>query len=463
MKELFFSDSREFLSNITIEMIEEVYGDLDTSKIGKEQKLSDIVVKFFGDFLIRAKHDSYDIFISSSAASLCFVQNNNIYSEEEMITMEGYSAEYLKNIESLGAIYAPKNNMFDNASTILPGCILVQDKNGSVIQNTSWIDMLLETPNKYTLKKMKKSVSNYFTSKKTIVLASGGIDSALLINCLKGINDISFASYYFKRTGGNNTPQDARRLLDEMMKEKKFQHYVDKLDSLHFNKEKIYGPDVDMTLMKRLNYIDSSVWVATGQNSDSIISPGFVKSDSFMSTFSNWGVLGGTKAFIVNTMLALFRWNFTRLILKGIFVIVNIFLKLFSDKVIDYSARGFYFGIFNTIPFVYSKRDLNQDLYSSYDRLCKLFLYKIKDDNPSLVLLRLYSKAVYAMQNQRGMEASGYKYILPFQSAYFIGFCLNRDFHLSEIWNPKRSMVDFLHSEGLPKDFLFYRKDLDKR
>ena len=463
MKELFFSDSREFLSNITIEMIEEVYGDLDTSKIGKEQKLSDIVVEFFGDFLIRVKCDSHDVFISSSAASLSFVHGNKIYSEEDMINMAGYSAEYLKNVESLDGTYAPKNNMFDNTSTIRPGCVLVLDKNGTVIQNTSWFDLLLKSPNKYTLKKMKRSVSSYFASKKTILLTSGGIDTAILVNSLKGINDISFASYYFDRTGGNNTPEDARRLLDVMVKEKKFQHYVNKLESPIINEDKIYPADIDMALMSHLNLMNSNVCVACGQNGDSIIAPSFIKSDSLMSTFNNWGILGGTKAMIVNTMLVLFRWNFSRLILKGIFIIINIFLKLFSDKVIDYSARGFFIGLFNTIPFVYSKTDLNHDLYSAYDSLNKLFLNKIKDDNASLLLLRFYTWCVFAGQNQKGTEATGYTYLLPFHSAYFIGFCLNRDFHLSEIWNPKRSMVNFLHSEGLPKDFLFYRKDLDRR
>lgn len=464
MEELFFLDSGEFLSSLTREMIVKVYGDLDIATIGKEEKLSDIVVDFFGDYIIRVKCGPYDVFISSSAASLSFVRNDKIYSEEDMIGISGYSDEYLKNIESLGRKYAPKNNMFDSKTiTLLPACVLILDQHGSVIQNTSWFDLLLETPSKYSLEKMKNSVGRYFESKKTFLLTSGGIDTAVLINLLKSIKDIKYASYYFERTGGNNTPEDARRLLHVMMGEKKYQHEVYQLDSLYANENKIYEQDVDLNLMKRLDLIDTSSCVACGQNSDSIIAPGFVKSDSLLSTFSNWGLSGGLKAMTVNTMLVFFRWDLSRRMLKGIFFILNLFLKPFSDKKIDYSVRGFYLGLFDTIPFVYSKRHLNNDLHASYDNVCKLFLKKIKDDNSSLVLLRLYTYAVYAMQNQRGVKASGYKYLLPFHSAYFIGFCLNRDFHLSEIWNPKKPMRDFLCNEGLPNDFLFYRKDLDRR
>ncbi len=463
MEELFFQDSKEFLSNLTSQMIVKVYGDLETVNIGREQNLSDVVVEFFGDYIIKLKHGSYDVFISSSAASLSFIRDAKIYSEEDMISTVGYSDEYLKNIESLGRKYAPKNNMFDiKTITLLPGCVLILDEHGSVIQNTSWFDLLLETPNKYTLEKMKNSVNKYFESKKTFLLSSGGVDTAMLVNLLKNVKDISYASYYFDRTGGNNTPDDARRLLNAMIGEEKFRHDVFQLDCLYANENKIYEQDIDLNLMKRLNLVDTSSYVACGQNSDSIIAPGFVKSDSLLSAFSNWGLLGGVKAMIVNTMLVFFRWDFSRRVLKGIFFFLNLLLKLFSDKKIDYSVRGFYFGMFNTIPFVYSKRRINHDLHDSYETVCKLFLKKIKDDNSSLVLLRLYTYAVYAMQNQRGVKGSGYKYLLPFHSAYFLGYCLNREFSLSEIWNPKKPMIDFLRKEGLQRDFLFYRKDVER-
>jgi hypothetical protein len=460
MKKMYFNNSENFLSKLTPEMILEVYGDLSIETLDECKNISNVLIDTFGDYIVKAKQDLFNVFISSSAASLSFIFKGEIYTEEEMIILQGYSREYLKDIENLGKSYAPKNKMFGyDVVTLLPGCILIIDQDGKEIQNTSWYDMLLNKPDKFSLKQMKSSAYKYFKNKKTFLLTSGGVDTAVLINILKNIKDISYASYYFEYTGGNNTPENARELLDTMYIADDYRHDIYQYKSLHKIDKKIYGQDVDFDLMKRLNLIDTKTYVACGQSSDSIIAPGFVKSDSLISTFKNWGFIGGVKSMVVNAMLVFFRWNISRIVLKTLFIIPNIFLKLFSDKVIDYSVRGFYYGLFNTVPFIYSKNNINQELEKSFKNINKLFLNEIKDDSVSLILLRIYSKSVYAMQNQRGVETKGYKYLLPFHSAYFIGYCFNRKFSMSEIWKPKEDLIKFLHKEGFPKDFLFYRRD----
>ena len=458
---VYFNNSEKFLSKLTYEMISRVYGDLDLEALKTSKDISEVVIQKFGDYVLEAKEDQFNIYISSSAASLSFVTDGELYSEEDMIILKAYSSEYLEDIQKLGMAYAPKTKMFDNALTLLPGCILVVNATGDEIQNTSWYDMLSNKPNTFSLAQMKISVYKYFKSKKTFLLTSGGIDTALLISALKSIKDIRYATYYFETTGGNNSPEDARHLLDNMGIDGGYQHDIYRTKWLDRVDKKIYEPDVDFDLMKRLKLTETKTYVASGQNSDSIIAPGFVKSDSFWSTYRNWGFIGGSKGMLVNTLLVFFRWNFSRICLKQLAILINLFFKLFSDIVIDYSARGFYFGLFNTVPFIYSNKNITQELIQSYEDISKLFLNGIKENNDSLVMLRLYSYSVYAMQNQRGVKTKGYKYMLPFHSAQFIGYCLNRHFKISEIWNPKIAMIYFLRKEGLSRDFMFYRKNLE--
>ena len=460
-QETYFGNSEVFLSELTLQSVLEVYGDLDIEAIVRSGNIPQILINMFGDYIIKAKKDSHNVYISSSAASLSFIFNNKVYSEEDMIKIKGYSRGYLKNINVLGMSYTSKCNMFGGGVvTLLPACILIIDRDGNVMQNTSWYDMLVNRPNKFSLDQMKSSVYQYFKNKKTFLLTSGGVDTAVLITSLKSIKDIRYATYYFETTGGNNSPEDARRLLDTMCMEGSYQHVIYRTKCFDRVDKKIYEQDVDFDLMKRLKLTETKTYVASGQNSDSIIAPGFVKSDSFWSTYRNWGFIGGSKGMLVNTLLVFFRWNFSRICFKQLAILINFFFKLFSDIVIDYSARGFYFGLYNTVPFIYSNKNITQELIQSYENINKLFLNGIKEDNDSLVLLRLYSYSVYAMQNQRGVNTKGYRYILPFHSAQFIGYCLNRKFNISEIWSPKLAMIDFLRKEGLSKGFSFYRKNL---
>ena len=458
---MFFNSSEIFLSKLKPNMVQKIYGDLNNKTLNKVGNISDILIDTFGDYIIKAKLNLLNVFISSSAASVSFIFDDKVYSEEDMINLKGYSKDYLNDIENLGMSYAPKNKMYDTSVvTLLPGCILVVESNGNVIQNTSWYDMLLNKPLKFSLKEMKKSVHKYFENKKTFLLTSGGVDTAVLIGILKKLKDIRYATYYFETTGGNNCPEDAKLLLDAMHTSDNYKLEIYRYENLHEINKKIYAQDVDMDLMKKLNLVETRAYVACGQNSDSMIAPGFVKSDSLISTFKNWGIIGGVKAMAVNTMLCLFRWNISRITVKAMLGIINVFLKVFSDKIIDYTARGFYNGLFNTVPFIYSKKNLNHHLDKSYDNISKLFLNEIRNDSASLILLRLYSYSVYAMQNQRGVETKGYKYLLPFHSVHFIGYCLNRKFSVSEIWNPKKTMINYLRKEGLSKKFIFYREDV---
>ena len=374
--------------------------------------------------------------------------------------MKGYSNEYLECLRNLGLSYAPKTNMFGvDVTTLLPGCILVTDQNGVVIQNTSWYDMLANRPNCFSLAQAKSGIHRYFENKKTFLLTSGGVDSAVLIQFLRNIKDIQYATYYFETTGGNNSPEDAQRLLEEMSVESGYRHGIYRVVDRYKVPEKKYEQDVDYDLMKRLNLVETETFVACGQNCDSIIAPGFIKSDSLFSTFRNWGLIGGSKAIVINTMLVLFRFSILRNFVERCCRLASFFCGFFSDIVIDYTARGFYFGLFSTVPFIYSKKKITQELIQSYDNINSLFINGLRDDSNSLILLRLYSYSVYAMQNQRGVNAEGYKYVLPFHSAQFIGYCLNRKLSISEIWNPKRAMINFLREEGLIADFSFYRKN----
>ena len=460
-QETYFDNSEVFLSELTLQSVLEVYGDLDIESVYSSENIPEILINTFGDYIIKAVQYSASVYISSSAASLSFIFNGLVYSEEDMIKIKGYSGEYLEGINKLGMSYTPKNKMFGpDVATLLPGCILIIDRDGNLIQNTSWYDMLANRPNYFSLTQMKSSIYQFFENKKTFLLTSGGVDTAVLIALLKSIKDIRYATYYFETTGGNNSPADARRLLENMCIDAGYQHDIYRIKWLDRVDKKIYEQDVDFDLMKRLKLTETKTYVACGQNSDSIIAPGFVKSDSLWSIYKNWGFIGGSKALLVNTMLVFFRWNFSRICLKQLAKSINFFFKLFSDIVIDYSARGFYFGLLNTVPFIYSNKNITQELIQSYENINKLLLNGIRENNDSLVLLRLYSYSVYAMQNQRGVKTKGYRYMLPFHSAQFIGYCLNRKFNISEIYNPKLPMVDFLRKEGLSKGFSFYRKNL---
>ena len=51
------------------------------------------------------------------------------------IKINGYSREYLKDINFLGMSYTPKYNMFGaGVVTLLPACILIIDRDGNVMQ-----------------------------------------------------------------------------------------------------------------------------------------------------------------------------------------------------------------------------------------------------------------------------------------------------------------------------------------
>ena len=54
--------------------------------------------------------------------------------------------------------------------------------------------------------------------------------------------------------------------------------------------------DVDEHLCLTKNLTDQSVYIISGQNSDSIIAPGFIKG-LFLNYFMNWGMTGALKSF----------------------------------------------------------------------------------------------------------------------------------------------------------------------
>ena len=455
-----FENTQNFLNTLSPKNIKNIYGDLEFNSLSGFNSISEILVEKFGDYILEFDTHDCTFFISSSACSLSFIYENKIYSEEEMIHLKGYHQDYYNNIDKLGMSYAPKNNMFGNGViTLYPASIVVL-KNGNLKQITSWLDILKGKSKSFSFIKMRESIRDYFDTKKIYLLSSGGVDTALLINFLKCKDDIEYITYNFDRTGGNNTPNDAKKLLNLMIKDKPYVHKVYKEANIEPIKDKIYQQDVDLDLMNRLSLKNSNVLVLSGQNSDSIIAPGFIKSDSILSLFKNWGLLGGLKAIIINLLLVLFRWKIARFAIRFLSLILNLFLMVFSNKTFDYSARGFYIGLYNGPPFIYSKKIITRDILRSFKDIDNLFIGGIPDDHSGLVFLRIYSYSLYAMQNQRGVLKTGYKYVLPYHSSYFIGYSLNKRFALSDIWSPKKAMIDFLISDGLHKGFLFYGKDV---
>lgn len=456
-----FHDTNIFLSSLSPKIIKKVYGDINIQHIAENNfsSISELLIEVFGDYIIEIELNSNRIFISSSACSLSFVYKDEIFSEEQMLSSEGYSSKYLEDIDDLSISYAPKSQMFsEDVFVLFPSTILVtNDKN--FVQKNSWLDILLGRPQDFSIHKMKRSLKKYFSDKKVYLLTSGGVDTALLLDIFNDKDDICYVTYNFERTGGNNTPNDAKRLLENMLKNKSYKHFIFHTDNLHSLKEKIYEQDVDLDLMKRLKLENKGVFVVSGQNSDSIVAPGFVKSDSFLSLFRNWGFKIGLKSIFVNTMLVMFGSSVTRTIFKFLLKPLDIFLRVYSNKILDYSIKGFYIGLFDSVPFIYSKKTINKKILESYDQINSLFMNGLKNDRSSLTLLRFYSYSLYAMQNQRGVNTEGYRYILPFHSAHFIGYCLNRNFNLNNIWNPKKSIIDYLISNGMKKSFLFYGKD----
>ena len=99
--------------------------------------------------------------------------------------------------------------------------------------------------------------------------------------------------------------------------------------------------DVDEHLCLTKNLTDQSVYIISGQNSDSIIAPGFIKGDSLLSYFMNWGMTGALKSFFVNFLLSTYEKKVVRKMLKLILVLLNPILKKFYSKRIELSAWGF--------------------------------------------------------------------------------------------------------------------------
>ena len=81
----------------------------------------------------------------------------------------------------------------------------------------------------------------------------------------------------------------------------------------------------------------------------------------------------------------------------------------------------FYAGLSKSVPFFVDKLECSQ-LRKTLMSCDEIMLEQISKAFSFLIYLRQYTYGLAAIQNQRGTDTEGYRYVLPFQCAQFIGF-----------------------------------------
>lgn len=453
--------SNDFLEQIGSSDVQKLYGRIKRADINGKN-LKQVLLSCFGNYVIKATKNGITVYISSSTASLNFIYNDELYSEEEMVDLIGYSREYQQSILSLGMSYANKDGMFGRPTiTLLPGCFLIMNREKRGVHTRSWYDMMITPePDQYSLENMQRGVLRYIKGRKIYLLTSGGVDTAFLVSILHHHDDIVYASIRLDRSGGNNTPEDASILLKKMLSGAKYKHLVfSKVEHDIINESTlICTRTIDRDLVEQID-VGDKVAIITGQNSDSILSPGMVKGDSVTSYFQNWGAKGGLKALLLNTLIVSFKNPITRTIMKLICSIVNVPLQFSGKIILDYSVKGFYYGSWKGVPFFYNRQKIPVELEKNFSSLNNLFPSSKISPYQRLLLIKIYTYSTQAMQSQKGTCQPGYEFIHPYNSTEFIGYGLNNSQRISEIWSPKISMLNHVYKSGLDKKHKFYHKN----
>ena len=144
--------------------------------------------------------------------------------------------------------------------------------------------------------------------------------------------------------------------------------------------------------------------------------------------------------------------------LKLILVLLNPILKKFYSKRIELSAWGFYAGLSKSVPFFVDKLECSQ-LRKNFDELRRNYVGTDLESFSFLIYLRQYTYGLAAIQNQRGTDTEGYRYVLPFQCAQFIGFSANKKSKLADIISPKMDLIKYLTQRVPNLRGKFYHKN----
>ena len=439
-----YHSSSDFLNSLSLDENLVLHGEISEELVVQHTSITNILMNTFGDYVLQVCEEKRKIFISSSSASLNFLKNGKLHSEEEILKLMEYSDKYLNEVEIHGICYASKQNMFnDEVKSLLPGSVLILDNNNICVYSASWFDCYTAGVFDYSLFNSQTCIENYFKDKSCTLLTSGGVDTAYLLHCLKDVDPIDFVSYRLEETGGNNAPEDAKNLLGKMYAGKNIEHATYQLTSIKPISRRLRLYDVDEHLCTTRNLIDKEVYIISGQNSDSIIAPGFVKGDSLVSYFKNWGTIDAFKALIVNYLLYAYQNKLMKGCLSLTFTILNpIVLRLTSRK-FEFSSWGFYAGLQNSIPFLIGKTECKL-LRKNYSELEKNYVGADKESWAFLIYLRQYTYCLADVQNQRGTSTSGYRFVLPFQNAQFIGYSVNKKSQVRDIVSPKNKLIAYL-------------------
>ena len=454
-----YHSSTDILNSLTLDENLILHGELRKELIPLNANLINILTNIFGDYILQISEEDRKIFISSSSASLNFLKDGKLYSEEKILKMMNYNKEYLNDVEVLGISYASKQNMFtEKVVSFLPGSIIILNNNNDFIYSRSWFDIYENNPGIFSLEKMIASVRSHLKDKTCTLLTSGGVDTAFLLCTLKDINSIDFASYYFDETGGNNAPEDAKGLLNIIYKNGKYDHSVYREKNFKTNSKRLRLIDVDEHLCSIRNLTKKEHYVVSGQNSDGIIAPGFVKGESLISYFKNWGIIGAFKSLLVNFLLYAYQKRLIIRLLSLIIILINPLIGLFSLRKLELSSWGFYAGLQSSVPFFINKNECVQ-LRENYNELKNFYAGKDTESFGFLIYLRQYTYCLAAVQNQRGTKSSGYRYVLPFQSAQFIGYSVNKTARLKNIWSPKSELISYISRAVSDFSLKFYHRN----
>ncbi|MDC0162357.1 hypothetical protein OAI87_02010 [Paracoccaceae bacterium] len=454
-----YHNSNDFLSSLSLDENLVLHGEIKREIVVQQTDITNILTNTFGDYVLQICQEKRKIFISSSSASLNFLRDGNLHSEEEILKIMKYNDEYLNEVKILGISYASKQNMFtDKVVSLLPGSIIILNNNNDCVHSASWFDIYENNVAIFSLAKMSISIRNYFKGKTCTLLTSGGVDTALLLYNLKGLNSVDFVSYRFDTTGGNNTPEDAKNLLSMIYGGYNYDHSVYETKKFKSTSKRLCLPDVDEHLCSIRNLTEKEHCVVSGQNSDGIIAPGFVKGESLVSYFKNWGIVGAFKSLLVNFLLYAYQSRLIRGPVSLIIMVLNPLVLILISRQFELSSWGFYAGLQSSIPFLIKKTECAQ-LRKNYNKLKKYYAGEDTESYAFIIYLRQYTYCLAAIQNQRGTTTSGYRYVLPFQSAQFIGYSVNRRLGLKDIVSPKHELISYISSVVPDLTWKFYHRN----
>ena len=155
--------SRKFINSLRDMKNLKIYGELEHKVVLECANLTNVLELNFGDYVLEFSDSNYTIFLSSSSASINFIWDGVLYSEEKLLNYLDYNDNYIRQVDLLGISYASKFSMFtDQVSSLLPGFILVFDAHKNLIYSASWFDCYTDNSSTYSLTQLQSCLQSYF-------------------------------------------------------------------------------------------------------------------------------------------------------------------------------------------------------------------------------------------------------------------------------------------------------------